>query len=97
MRKWLLCRRHRSGTDCAVIAGLLVGLAVRSDIFLTAIGRGQRMPLIMTLAALAAGTGERLANSIISDLNVVEAKHGLPRLKRAEGDDVREGDSRVPP
>jgi hypothetical protein len=48
------------------ISGLLVALAVRSEVILGPLAGGGRLHLIMILAALAAGAGERLATSIIS-------------------------------
>jgi hypothetical protein len=61
------------------LSGLFVGLAVRSDLILTALTRGGKVPAIMILAAMASGAGERLANSIIADLGSAKTetlKHG---------------------
>ena len=51
------------------ISGVLVGLAVHAQLFLTAITRNGYMPEIMILAALASGASERFATSIIADLS----------------------------
>lgn len=48
------------------ISGLVVAMAVRSDLVFGAFARGVHMPLVSMLAAIAAGTGERLATSIIA-------------------------------
>jgi hypothetical protein len=50
-------------------SGLFVGLAVRADLVLAALTRTGKAPAIMILAAMASGAGERLANSIIADLD----------------------------
>jgi hypothetical protein len=57
------------------ISGILAGLAVRSEVILAVLARGERAPAIMMLAAFAAGTGERLATSIIAQ---VTTKSGQP-------------------
>ena len=56
-----------------VISGLLVGLAVHSQIILTALSRGGHMTEIMLLAGMASGVSERLAGSIIADLGAPKA------------------------
>jgi hypothetical protein len=56
------------------ISGILVGLAVRSELVLAVLTHGERMPAVMTLAAIAAGSGERLATSIISDITATGVK-----------------------
>lgn len=48
------------------VSGLLVAMAVRSDLVFGAFARGEHMSLVSMLAAIAGGTGERLAKSIIS-------------------------------
>ncbi|CAG9217786.1 conserved membrane hypothetical protein [Paraburkholderia tropica] len=48
------------------ISGLLVAMAVRSDLIFGAFARGEHMSIVSMLAAVAGGTGERLAKSIIS-------------------------------
>ncbi|MCA8277343.1 hypothetical protein LGN17_33175 [Burkholderia sp. AU30280] len=48
------------------ISGLVVAMAVRSDLVFGAFARGEHMSLVSMLAAIAGGTGERLAKSIIS-------------------------------
>jgi hypothetical protein len=50
------------------ISGIVVSLAVHSQIFLTALTHNGNLPAIMVLAALASGVSERLATSIIADL-----------------------------
>ncbi|MGB8365574.1 MAG: hypothetical protein ACLQUZ_05045 [Rhizomicrobium sp.] len=56
------------------IAGLFVGLAVHSELMLSALAHGNRMPAVMMLAALTAGYGERLAKSLISSIDASGAK-----------------------
>jgi len=48
------------------ISGLLAGLAIRSHLLFGTFVAGQKTDLIMLTVALAAGTGERLATSIIN-------------------------------
>ena len=50
------------------ISGILVGMAVHAQIFLTAITHDGNLPAVMVLAALASGVSERLAVPIIADL-----------------------------
>ena len=69
------------------ISGILVGIAVRSEIFLTALTHGGKMPAIMMLASLAAGASERLATSIISDIGM----SGTRLSKAMKGEEVGDG------
>jgi len=48
------------------ISGVLVSLAIRSEMVLSAIAHGSELHKIMLLGAIAGGAGERLATSIIS-------------------------------
>ena len=48
------------------ISGLIVALAIRSDLIFTALSQGIHIHKIMIVGALAGGAGERLATSIIS-------------------------------
>jgi hypothetical protein len=50
------------------ISGLLVALAVHAGLFLSAITKNGEMVSIMVIAALASGTSERFATSIIGNL-----------------------------
>lgn len=50
------------------LSGVFVALSVRAGLVLTAFTGGGRMPAIMILGAMVAGTGERLVNSIMADL-----------------------------
>jgi hypothetical protein len=56
------------------IAGVLAGLAVRSEIILAALARGERGQLVMVLAAFVAGTGERFVTSIIAQVTATGDK-----------------------
>ena len=64
------------------ISGLLVALAVQSEVILAPLARGERLHLIMVLAALAAGAGERLATSIISKFDTTNPNMSGGRGKR---------------
>jgi hypothetical protein len=48
------------------LSGSIVALAVRTEVILAPLSRGEKTPAVMMLAALARGAGERLATSIIS-------------------------------
>jgi len=77
--RWLHYLEGASRVWAGALSGLFVGLAVRSDLILTALTHGGKVPAIMILAAMASGAGERLANSIIADLGSVKSetlKHG---------------------
>ncbi len=65
-----------SRIGAGAISGVLAGLAVRSEMFLAVLARGEKAPAIMMLAAFAAGTGERLATSIIADVTGRSRKAG---------------------
>lgn len=55
---------------CAgAISGILVGAAVQAQLFLTALIHNGNMPMVMMLSALASGSSERLATSIMADLS----------------------------
>jgi hypothetical protein len=56
------------------ISGVIVSLAVQSELVLAVLARGGRMPAIMMLAAFAAGSGERLATSIITHIEGAGSK-----------------------
>lgn len=60
------------------ISGVLVGLAVRSGIILTVLARDEKLTAVMMLAAFAAGTGERLATSIITNVTAISGKAERP-------------------
>jgi hypothetical protein len=71
-----------------VLSGSLVGLAVRSGVILGPLAGADRMVPIMLMAALAAGTGERLASSLISDLGAARmADHHEARPVKGREDD----------
>lgn len=55
------------------ISALVVAMAVRADIIFGAFADGKHLNLVTLLAALAAGTGERLATSIISKFDETHA------------------------
>jgi hypothetical protein len=62
------------------LSGLIVAIAVRSEIILAPLSRGHKMTTIMILAALGGGAAERLATSIISSLSTVDTKHADKEL-----------------
>lgn len=63
----------RSRIAAGAISGLLVALAVRSEIILSSLTHDHQLHTVMILAALAAGAGERLAPSIISKFDAANA------------------------
>ena len=56
------------------LSGFLVALAIKCELLLTAFAKGENKHGIMILAALAAGTGERMAGSIISKFESQDSK-----------------------
>ncbi|KVO08362.1 hypothetical protein WJ70_21860 [Burkholderia ubonensis] len=56
------------------ISGLVVAMAVRSDIVFGAFASGKHLTMVSMLAAIAAGTGERLATSIISKFDETQVR-----------------------
>lgn len=64
----------RSRIAAGAFSGLVVGLAIMTEMILGALTKGGRMHLVIVLGALAAGAGERLASSIISKLNSTSAQ-----------------------
>jgi hypothetical protein len=89
----LHCLEATSRIWAGAISGVLAGLAVRSEVILAVLARGERAPAIMMLAAFAAGAGERLATSIIADVTTRSGKPERPvedtekgrRLQNASG------------
>lgn len=59
----------RSRIAAGAFSGLVVGLAIMTEMILGALTKGGRMHVVIVLGALAAGAGERLASSIISKLD----------------------------
>lgn len=74
----LHCLEATSRIWAGAISGVLAGLAVRSEIILAVLARGERAPAIMMLAAFAAGAGERLATSIIAEVSTKSEKSEKP-------------------
>lgn len=56
------------------ISGLVVALAIRSDIIFANLTGGGKMPYVLVLGAVIGGCGERLVTSIISRLDGPAAK-----------------------
>jgi hypothetical protein len=56
------------------LSGVIAGAAVGTEMILAPLSRGDRSHAVMLLAALAAGTGERLATSIISTIGAAHPK-----------------------
>lgn len=69
----LHCLEGSSRIIAGAISGLLVALAVKSEIILGPFAQGHHAHVVLILAALAAGTGERLATSIISKFDATHA------------------------
>ena len=61
------------------ISGLLVALAIRSEIVFAALAQGSKLHWMMMLGALIGGAGERLATSIISKFDSTHASLGTIR------------------
>ena len=60
------------------ISGLLVGLAVRSHLIGGNVFQGTQADLLMLVLAMAAGTGERFATSIINKVHPVTPSKPAP-------------------
>jgi hypothetical protein len=76
------------------LSGAAAGLAVHAGLVLRSLGEGDKSHGLLLLAAFAAGAGERLVTSIISDVNALGATAGkstLAPLKKAE-DHAGDGD-----
>jgi hypothetical protein len=58
------------------LSGVLVALAVKAEILLTALTRSDKMSVVMVLAAFAAGASERLAPSLMSKFEAAETERG---------------------
>lgn len=56
------------------LSGIIVALAIRTEMFLALLARGDKTHAVMIVAALAAGAVERLATSIISTVGAGHAK-----------------------
>jgi hypothetical protein len=50
------------------ISGVVVGLAIRSELILSALARGDHTSIVMLIAAIAAGSGERLVSTIFAQV-----------------------------
>ncbi|HEV2265570.1 MAG TPA: hypothetical protein VGR79_13695 [Stellaceae bacterium] len=85
--QWLHYLEGASRICAGAISGLVIGLAVRSELVLAVLARGTRMATVMVLAAVAAGYGERLATSIISDITNVGSKPSGEAAREATGND----------
>jgi len=59
------------------ISGVIVGLAVRSDLILSVLAHGDHMPIVMLIAAIAAGSGERLVSSIFAQVTTGALKNAV--------------------
>jgi hypothetical protein len=69
-----------------MLSGVIIALAIKTEIFLAVLNRGNQMNVVTMLAALAAGSSERLAGSIISKFESTEVKIGSPTsVKKTKG------------
>lgn len=59
----------RSRIAAGAFSGLVVGLAIMTDMIFGALTKGGHLHVVIVLGALAGGAGERLASSIISKLD----------------------------
>ena len=76
---------------CAgALSGIVVALAIRTEMLLAPLARGEKAHAVMMVAALAAGAGERLATSIISSIDAAHAKNSpdrhIPKSEEATDD-----------
>lgn len=71
------------------ISGVIVVLAVMTEMVLAPLTRGNKLPAVMMLAGLAAGAAERLATSIISTISAggteLENRNTSAGRKKADG------------
>jgi hypothetical protein len=61
-----------SRIGAGALSGVIVALAVHTDVILSPLSRGGKMTAIMILAAVASGAAERLATSIISKFSTAD-------------------------
>jgi hypothetical protein len=71
LHNWEACSRIVAGA----ISALVVALAIQANLIFGTFASGGHMHVIVLLAALAAGTGERLASSIISKFEETHPSH----------------------
>lgn len=62
-----------SRVSAGAISGVIVFLAIKSELLLSPFFHGQGNPMLLFLAPLAAGAGERMATSIISKFDETSA------------------------
>jgi hypothetical protein len=59
------------------ISGVVVGLAIRSELILSVLVHGSHMPIVMLIAAIAAGSGERLVSTIFTQVTTGVVKNAV--------------------
>jgi len=59
------------------ISGVVVGLAIRSELILSVLAHGDHMPVVMLIAAIAAGSGERLVSTIFAQVTIGVVKNAV--------------------
>jgi hypothetical protein len=72
------------------LSGIVVALAIRTEMFLAPLARGEKLYAVMMIAAFAAGAVERLATSIISSVGSGNAK--LPTRKHTDAENSNDPD-----
>jgi hypothetical protein len=72
--KWLHLLEGASRIMVGFVSGAIVSLAVLSGLVLSAVLKGPHPNLVLLVAALAAGAGERFVGSILSDVNALGLK-----------------------
>jgi hypothetical protein len=83
--KWLHYLEGGSRIWAGVLSGFLVALAVRYEIILAPLARGEKMLGVMLIAGFIGGAGERLAKSIISKLEPVDVATGKGGCEETSG------------
>jgi hypothetical protein len=73
-----------SRISIGALSGFVAALGVRAELILGPLARGEKLPAIMMIAAIAAGTGERLATSIISTIGASHATAASDRGRRTK-------------
>jgi hypothetical protein len=59
------------------ISGVVVGLAIRSELVLSVLARGDHLPIVMLIAAIAAGSGERLVSTVFAQVTTGAVKNAV--------------------
>jgi hypothetical protein len=72
--RWLHYMEGASRIWAGAISGMVVAIAIRTEMILAPLSRVEKLPAVTMLAALAAGAAERFAASIISTISAASTE-----------------------